>query len=83
MARIDRRWSSHCLFHLLLHLALTLDVCHLLGPLNMAVFCSTVLLGRESAFPPYFEFYKVGVWEGAEENQQQGNSYLQAFPPIV
>lgn len=57
-----------CLFHRLLHLGSHPGCGPPLGPPNMAVFRSTVLLGRESAFPPYFEFYKVGVWEGAEEN---------------
>ena len=85
--RERRKWQEliedgllHCLFHLLLHLASHPGCVPPLGPLTVAVFCSTMLLGRESAFPPYFEFYKVGVWEGAEENKQQGNSYLQAFP---
>lgn len=40
---------------------LTLDVCYLQGPLTWLFFASTMFLGKESAFPTYFEFYKVGL----------------------
>ena len=39
----------------------TLDVCYLQDPLTWLFFASTMFLGKESAFPPYFEFYKAGL----------------------